>query len=157
TTLDSSTSPRGTPLEAVLTQPVVSDDGRLIYPEGTRLTGEVTFARAARRFHRNGQLRFLFERAEIPGQDSATLLASLHAVNVSGDAGVALDDEGGAAVRNSNARFVQPALALLAMRASLDQGEGHGSFDRTSGIGARTTGASVTPGNIVGRSVGGFI
>src|SRR5206468_10610537 len=106
TTVDSGTADRGTPLEAVLTQPVFADDGRLIYPEGTRLAGEVTFARKARRFHRNGQLRLLFERSEVPGQDSVPLLASLHAVNVSGDDRVSLDEEGGAAVTNSNARFV---------------------------------------------------
>src|SRR5262249_1681028 len=139
TTIDSKASPRGTPLEATLTQPVFADDGRLIYPEGTRLIGEVTFAQPARRFHRNGRLRFLFERSEIPGQESVALLGSLHAVNVSGGDRVALDDEGGAAVADSNARFVQPALAMLAMRAALDQGEGHG-FEHAGGVGARTTG-----------------
>src|SRR5262249_18516056 len=65
TTIDSGQSPSGAPLAAVLTQPVFSADGRLIYPEGTRLTGEVTFSQPARRFHRNGRLRFLFERSEV--------------------------------------------------------------------------------------------
>ena len=42
TALDSSTTPRGTPLEAVVTEPVFSADRQLILPEGTRLTGEIT-------------------------------------------------------------------------------------------------------------------
>ena len=62
TTLDSGSTPRGSPLEAIVTEPVFAEDGRLIFPEGTKLTGEVTLVRQARRFHRNGQLRFLFER-----------------------------------------------------------------------------------------------
>jgi hypothetical protein len=153
TTLDSGTTPRGAPLEAVVSQPVFAEDGRLILPEGTRLTGEVTFAQSARRFHRNGQLRFLFERVELPDQESAPLIASLHAIDVSGDDRIVLDDEGGAAVQNSKTRFVAPALALLALRASLDQGEGRG-FERAP-TGARVTAASGGSGNYLARGVGG--
>jgi hypothetical protein len=157
TTLDSAATPRGSVLEAVVTQPVFADDGRLILPEGTTLTGEVTFAQQARRFHRNGQMRFLFERAQPPAQDSAPLLASLHAIDVSDDNRVALDDEGGAAVTNSKSRFVAPALALLALRASVEQGEGRGFETGTANVSARTTEASAASGNYFGRAVGGLI
>lgn len=157
TTLDSATTPRGTPLEAVVSQPVFADDGRLIFPEGTRLTGEVTFARQARRFHRNGQLRFLFERVQPPAQETAPLLASLHAIDVSQDDRVVLDDEGGAAVANSRTRFVTPALAILALRASVEQGEGGGFETGISNVSARATSASAGAGNLAGRAVGGLI
>jgi len=157
TSVDSSKTPRGTPLEAVVTEPVFADDGRLIFPEGTKLTGEVTFAQPARRFHRNGHLRFLFERVEPPAQESAPLLASLHSIDVSQDDRVVLDDEGGAAVTNSKARFVTPALAILAMRASLEQGEGRGFESGASGVDARTTSASVGSGNLTGRGLGGLL
>jgi len=157
TTLDSSKAKRGAPLEAVVTEPVFADDGRLIFPEGTKLTGEVTFARPARRFHRNGQLRFLFERVEPPDQESAPLLASLHAIDASGDDRLALDEEGGAGITNSKTRFVAPALALLALRASADQGEGRGFERGANGAGARTTSASVERGHPLGRGLGGFI
>jgi hypothetical protein len=158
TTLDSATTKRGMPLEAIISEPVFAEDGRLVLPEGTKLTGEITRAQPARRFHRNGQLRFLFERVELPQQESATLLASLHAIEVSQDDRVVLDDEGGAAVTNSKARFATPALAILAMRASLDQGEGRG-FERGAVPGApvRTTAASGRSGNPLGRGVGGLI
>jgi hypothetical protein len=156
TALDSATTPRGTPLEAVVSEPVFAEDGRLILPEGSKLTGEVTFAEPAKKFHRNGQLRFLFERVELPNQQSAQMLASLHAIDVSGDDHVVLDDEGGAAMQNSKTRFVEPALALLALRASMNQGEGGEHFaGGESGI--RATSASSGGGNYLARGVGGVI
>jgi hypothetical protein len=48
----------------------------------------------AKKFHRNGQPRFLFERVELPNQESMQMLASLDAIDVSGDDHVVLDDEG---------------------------------------------------------------
>jgi hypothetical protein len=160
TMLDSATTPRGTPLEAVVTEPVFAEDGRLVLAEGTVLFGEVTFAQSARRLHRNGQLRFLFERVELPNQEQAPLLASLHAIDVNADDRVVLDDEGGAGVTNSKARFVTPALAILAMRASAEQGEGRGfEHGATAGAGARATSATVGPGggSFLGRGLGGLI
>lgn len=123
TPLDSASTPKGTKLEAIVIQPVLSSDGELILPQGTRLTGEVTVAKPARRFHRNGQLRFLFESVEIPEQGSAPLLASLHSVDVSADDRIGLDEEGGAAISDSKTRFIAPSLAVLALRGSLDHHE----------------------------------
>jgi hypothetical protein len=154
TTLDSGQTPRGTPLEAVVTEPVFSDDHLLILAEGTKLTGEVTFARQAQRFHRNGQLRFLFERAQPPGEDVTPLLASLHSVDVSQDDHVTLDDEGGARVSNSKTRFVAPALAILALRGSL-RGRRHGpdgDGDANDLPGAPTTAS----GDFGAQGLGGF-
>jgi hypothetical protein len=156
TALDSATTPRGTRLEAVVSEPVFAEDGRLILPEGSRLTGEVTFAEPAKKFHRNGQLRFLFERVELPNQESMQMLASLHAIDVSGDDHVVLDDEGGAAMQNSKTRFVEPALALLALRASMNQGEGGEGFAGGES-GVRATSASSGGGNYLARGVGGVI
>jgi hypothetical protein len=44
------------------------------------LTGEVTFAKQARHFQRQGQLRFLFESVQAPDRTPEQLLASLVAV-----------------------------------------------------------------------------
>src|SRR5258707_2781418 len=65
TTLDSSTTPRGTPFEAVITEAVFSADHQVILPEGTTLAGEVTFATPARRLHPNRRLPVLFERVQV--------------------------------------------------------------------------------------------
>jgi hypothetical protein len=123
TPLDSAKTPKGTPIQAVVTEPVFSADHQLILPEGTMLDGEVTFASAARRFHRNGQLRFLFERVRLPGAAASPLLASLQSVHASADENVELDDEGSATITNSKTRFIAPALSLLALRGTLDRGD----------------------------------
>jgi len=157
TALDSAKTPRGTALEAVVTEPVFSADHQLIFPEGTRLMGEVTFAREARRLHRNGQLRFLFERVEPPTRDVMPMLAALHAVDVGSGDHVALDEEGGASVTNSKARFIPPALAILALQGSLDGPEHHGFDGDADDAGASVTQSAVDANNVGGRGVGGFL
>jgi hypothetical protein len=155
TTLDSRATPRGSSIEAIVSEPVFAEDGRLIVPEGTKLLGEVTFAAPARSFHRNGQLRFLFEQVDLPSVGTTPMLASLHAADVNGDDAIALDDEGGASVKNSKTRFVEPAIALLALRGSFDHGEG-GGLDSAPGH-VRTTSVSAQGGGSFARGVGGLI
>jgi hypothetical protein len=151
TTLDSSTTPRGTPFEAVLTETVFSADHQVVLPEGTKLTGEVTLATPARRFHRNGQLRFLFERVQVPNQAPAPLMGALHSIDASNDDHVAVDDEGGTTLENSRTRFIVPALSLLSLRASIDR-DGH-RFADPDGDGSIKTGGS----GVGSRATGGFI
>ncbi len=155
TTLDSATSTRGSRVEAVVTEPVLSADHRLVIPEGTRLTGQVTLARRARWFHRNGQLRFLIESVQMPQRES-TLLASLHSVDVSADEHVAVDEEGGASATNSKTRFVAPALAVLALAGAGD-GEEHPVSPRHPQGGGGNPGSMSLGGllgfNIVGAAV----
>jgi hypothetical protein len=151
TTLDSSKTPRGTPFEAVMTETVFSSDHQVILPEGTKLMGEVTFATPARRFHRNGRLRFLFERVQVPNQEPAPLLGALHAIDASGDEHVAVDDEGGATLENSNTRFIAPALSLLSLHASME-GDGHRFADPDGDGSIKTAGSGVGS-----RGVGGFV
>ena len=148
TTLDSSTTPRGTPMQAVVTAPVFSADDVLVYPEGTMLEGEVTLAKPARRFHRNGQLRFLIERVRPPASDASPLLASLQSVHGSGDDRLAIDDEGGATATDSKTRFIAPALAVLALRGNLDRHEhmdpdGDGHVIHSGSPGALTVGGFI--------------
>jgi len=151
TTLDSSKTPRGTPFEAVVTETVFSADQQVILPEGTKLTGEVTFAAPARRFHRNGRLRFLFERVQVPNQPPAPLLGALHAIDAGADDRVAVDDEGGATVENSKARFIAPALSLLSLHASLE-GDGHHFADPDGDGSIKTAGSGAGS-----RGLGGFL
>jgi hypothetical protein len=122
TTIDSAKTQRGTPIAAVLTEPVFSATHQLILPEGTRLTGEVTLAKQARHWHRNGQLRFLFESVESPlAQEARPLRGSLYAVDAAAGSGVTVDEEGGTTIANSKTRFIAPTLALLAVRGSAHQ------------------------------------
>ena len=121
TTVDSAGSPRGTAIEAVLTQPLFSAEDHIILPEGTTLTGEVTFARAARRLRRNGQLRFLFASMRAPEAGPEALRASLYSAEASRNTRLAIDDEGGATISNPGTRFVAPAVAAAAVGASFLQ------------------------------------
>ena len=130
TNVDSRTTPRGTRIRAVLTQPVFSAQNRLIFPEGTALAGEVTFARPARHFRRNGQLRMLFDAIQPEERAAEPFLASLHGAEISRGARLAVDDEGGATITNTAARFIAPALSAAALGAAqvresiYDPGEG---------------------------------
>jgi hypothetical protein len=155
TTLESSKTPRGTPIEAIVTEPVFSSDHQLILPEGTTLRGEVTLAKRARRFHRNGQLRFLFESVQPPHQDASKLLASLYSVRASGDDHVVVDEEGGTTLNNPKTRFIAPALAVLALRATADGGhhpDGDGDANDLPGATVQSGG-----GGFGNRGVGGFL
>ncbi len=146
TTLDSKSTPRGTPIQAVLTRPLLSPAHELILPEGTIVSGKVTFVKAARSLRRNGQLRFLFEAMEVPGQSAETVAASLFSADIGRDQHLEIDEEGGAKVTNPKSRFVAPALAAAAMVVPLDRTE-----ISDEGLGALTTEASV-----VGHGVKGF-
>ena len=147
TPLDSSGTPKGTSVRAVVTEPVFSADHRLVLPEGTTLAGEVTFAKPARRYHRNGQLRFLFETVQVTEQAEEAMRASLYSVQVGRGQRVAIDDEGGASITNSKARFVAPVLGALALAASL-----HGRADYDSD----RIGSETQYGSFQTNAVGGF-
>jgi hypothetical protein len=153
TALDSSKTPRGTPIEAVVTEPVFTSDHQLVLAEGTVLKGEVTFTKTARHFRRNGKLRFLFESVQPPAQESRTLLASLYSVETGADAHVALDDEGGASVSNPKTRFIAPSLAVLALSRTADSGPRRPDADADDAAGA----TAVRSGSVGSQSLGGFI
>jgi hypothetical protein len=165
TTLDSSTTERGSSVEAVVTEPVFSDGHEVIFPEGTILRGEVTLAARARKLHRNGQLRFLFEQVQPPASQATPLLASLQSVHASADDRVAIDEEGGATLTNSKTRFIAPTLAILALRANVDQhdhldpdGDGHvvhGNSPGALGVGGFIGGGIIgIPLSLAWRPVG---
>lgn len=146
TALDSKSTPRGAPVKAVLTRPLLSAAHEVILPEGTIVNGKVTFVKPARGLRRNGQLRFLFETMEVPGRSAEPVAASLFSADVGRDQHVEIDEEGGAKVTNPKSRFVAPVLASAAMVVPLDRTE-----ISDEGLGALTTEA-----NVVGHGVKGF-
>ena len=150
-TIDSATTPRGTPIGAVLTEPVFSRDHEVIFPEGTALAGQVTFAKPARRWHHNGQLRVLFASVQPPAEASRPLLASLYSVEAAPADRVSVDEEGGTTISNSKTRFIPPALALLALRASVHQG--HELDDDDVGVPPHVIETQANPG---ARALGGM-
>jgi len=145
--LSSATAARGTPIRAALAEPVMSADGKLIFPAGTRLDGEVTFARPARRLHRNGQLRFLFQNVRVASDEQQQLVASLASTEVGQR--VAIDEEGGVRATDTKARFAAPVIAAVIAR---------GTFGEDAIDGPEVAGGVAVPGaNVLGRGAGGFI
>jgi hypothetical protein len=121
TGVDSAHSPRGTPITAVITEPVFSSNHQLLLPEGTTLAGEVTYAVPARRMRRNGKLRLLFATVRRPAERDQPLLASLYALQSGAAEHLALDEEGGASVTNPKTRFLGPAIGVLALTGAIRQ------------------------------------
>jgi hypothetical protein len=149
TGVTSGTSARGTPIAAVLTDPVFSDKHDLILPEGTLLTGEVTYSTQAHHMRRNGRLRVLFSSVQPPAQAPRPLLASLYAVPAGAAENLAVDEEGGTSITNPKSRFIAPAVAALALTGAM-----HQEAERPDADNGFTTGEM--QGNPGAQSLGGF-
>ncbi len=143
TPLTSLDARNGEPVEAVLSQPLFADGNRLILPEGTTLTGTVTLAHRARFFHRGGQLRFAFEKVDLPDDmprnfapaslESSTP-AVLEAAESSGKVPVKVDREGGAKAVESKTRLIAPLIAgMIAARAMDNDRNRFGGAERNTG------------------------
>jgi hypothetical protein len=156
--MSSSSVKQGEKVEAVVTTPLFSPEHKLILPEGTRLTGEVVLAKKARSFHRGGQLRFNFQKVDLPEQVinlrpaepervPMKTQATVAAAEGGGKAPIQVDSEGGIQAKESKTRFLAPAVALLIASRAADNDAGH--HHETSG----TAGDS----NISGRTMGGSL
>ena len=135
--VSSATATRGTQVTAVLTEPLYSPAHQLILPANSRLIGEVVKAQPARKLHRNGELRVIFERietseeavqalaqlrvqAQSQAERSQGMIGNLEGVEVDRRANMHLDEEGGAHTTDSKTRYLSSGLAvLLAAAASL--------------------------------------
>lgn len=147
-TVSSGNAKVGDPIHGTLSEPVFSPNHSLVFPQGTRLDGKVTLVRAARMFHRGGQLRFAFNRVDPNLPASAPLLPEptlgqlTAAESSTGD--VKIDDEGTAKATESKTRFLRPVIAALIAAKSLDNDAGK----QNASAGANA--------NYSGRTLGGF-
>lgn len=147
TPLDSATAHPGAPVEAIVTEPLFSAKRRLIVPQGSRLEGRIVEAKAARRLHRNGKLRFTFQHIDLPATPPATIHASVERVEVAKSAHLKLDAEGGVQPAPSKKKYLAPALSLfLAVQAATPD------RDAVSGDAA---GAVPGQGGAVGQALAG--
>lgn len=76
--VSSATASRGTPVTAILTEPLYSPTHELILPANSRLVGQVLQAKPAGLLHHNGELRVIFERIET-SDDAVQALAQMKA------------------------------------------------------------------------------
>ncbi len=156
TALDSASAKLGQEVKAVVTAPLFSPDHKLVFPEGTSLTGTVVLAKKARSFHRPGQLRFNFQRVDLPEEVARMRLASpvpaslpapaiLAAAEGSGTAPIKVDSEGGVQAQESKTRFIAPVISLMIASRAADNDAGRHDASGTAG----------GNGNVGGRTLGG--
>jgi hypothetical protein len=135
TPLNSATSRKSDPVEAVINQPLVVSD-HLVLPEGSHLKGSVLQVRPARRLGRNGQLRIVFHQLGPPSGIEQKVEASLEGVEVAKGEHLSLDSEGGAQVTTPRTRYLTTAIqvALAASSASPEHDRDlHGEGDNIGG------------------------
>lgn len=155
TTISSADAEVGDPMQGVLSQPLFTQQHKLLLPEGTRFAGRITLTQHARLLHRGGKLRFTIEDVEVPGTETAGDNAAAikqtsrpvqgQLVSVEADpSAVKVDSEGTATATESKTRLLRPVIAALIATKSLDNDSGK---QTASGTGAPNTS---------GRSLGGF-
>ncbi len=111
TPLSSATAHWGTPVRARVSRPVVVN-GQLIVPEGAILEGKVVHVKPAGHFARNGQLRFIFERCQLPTGRASAITADLKAAR--GVSGLKLDSEGGGSMKHPGPGMTALGIMLAA-------------------------------------------
>jgi hypothetical protein len=134
-TVTSATAKAGDKVAAVISQPLFSPERKLVLPQGTQLTGAVTRAQKGRWFHRTGQLRFAFDRIDLPEGFPQTADAArppvtrVQAVIDSAEAGgvarLEVDQEGNVKAVESKTRLIKPAIAVLIAAKAGDDDAGH--------------------------------
>src|ERR1700676_942173 len=163
--VSSATATRGTRVEAVLTEPLYSSAHQLILPVNSRILGQVVQAKAAQKFHHNGELRLIFERIEIPAeaeraaaetapklvaQNSASetrpelthrgnvrMTGNIEGVDVDKRDHMVLDEEGGARTTDSKTRYLSTGVAILLAAAASHTDSEHGTVDNAGDPGVR--------------------
>jgi hypothetical protein len=153
--VSSATATRGTPVTAVLTEPLYSPAHQLILPANSRLIGQVVKAKSARKLHHNGELRMIFERIETSdeavqalaqlqiqtqqaqAERSQAMVGNLEGVEVDRRANMQLDEEGGARTTDSKTRYLSTGLAVM-LAAAASHTEAERGTTETAGPGVRT-------------------
>lgn len=158
--VSSATASRGTPVIAVLSEPLYSPTRQLILPANSRLIGEVLKAKPAHKLHHNGELRVVFERIETSDEgvqalaqletqaqeqslgelhraDSQAMAGNLEGVEVARSSHMKLDEEGGAHTTDGKTRYLSSGLAVL-LAAAASHTEVERGTTETAGPGVRT-------------------
>ncbi|MGC2399060.1 MAG: hypothetical protein WA510_04735 [Acidobacteriaceae bacterium] len=142
-TVSSGTAKAGDKFEALVSEPVFNAEHAIVVPQGSMLVGEITRAKPARSFARQGKLRFRFRALRLPNGFTQPVEGTLTGVDADKSTNLQMDSEGAVQPKTQNRVILPLALTLLATRA----------FDDDGNLGAQTTVASNGFG-IIGRVVG---
>jgi hypothetical protein len=113
--LSSAANKWGDQVEATLTEPLLTQDRKLILPEGTQLLGSVTRAKPAKRWGRSGQLSFTFRQIKLPSGVSQPVKGLLSASE--GDSKVKIDEEGNVRASEPKAKYLAPLAVVVTAQA----------------------------------------
>ena len=118
--LSSKTAKEDQAIVASVTEPLLDKQGQIEIPQGALLRGRVLRARAARKWGRNGALRFTFNQVDFPQGSQQQVSGVPAAVDGSRNQSLKLDAEGG--VEPAKKSVLTPlALGLLATSSFLDE------------------------------------
>ena len=114
TQLDSATSKRGDPVEAVVTEPVVNEKNQLLIPQGSLLHGKVLQSSPARRWGHNGLVRFSFNEISLPSGFRQKVEGVPTAIAANPEAKLKVDQEGGVTAETNHNVMAPLVMGLLA-------------------------------------------
>lgn len=150
--VSSATAQRNDAISAVLTEPLFSQDHHILLPANSLIAGEVIAAKPARKFHRNGDLRVVFDRIQTPEGLIQSMRGTVEGIEVDRRAGLRLDDEGGAQATDSKTRYLSTGVALLLAAAASRPDVEHGTTD-TAGDPSVRAGAGVSGSGVTGSLI----
>ena len=117
TELDSSKSKPGDSVTAVLTEPRLDANNKVEIPQGTLLRGNVLQSSPAGKWGHNGELRFTFQKMEVPGGLQQRVTGVPKAVAGASDSRLLMDNEGGSKPESNRSLLAPLSLGLLAASA----------------------------------------
>ena len=152
-TISSTHQKSGDTFQAVVAEPVFNFEHSLVVPEGSLLVGEVTQAKAARSFGRQGKLRFRFKELKLPSGFSQPVSGTITGIDGSKSANLQMDPEGGVQPQSQNRVIAPLILTLLAGRAFDDDGSqlvNSAVASNGFGIVGRVVGMAASSRNVAG-------
>jgi hypothetical protein len=150
-TISSANRKPGDTFQALISEPVFDPGHALVVPQGSVLVGEITRAKAARSFGRQGKLRFRFRELKLPNGFSQPVEGTLAGVDSDKSSNLQIDSEGGIAPKSQNRVILPLVLTLLAGRAFDDDGSqiGHSAVASNGfGIVGRVVGIAASSRNV---------
>ncbi len=150
-TISSANRKPGDTFQAMVSEPVFDAEHALVVPQGSVLVGEITRAKPARSFGRQGKLRFRFRELKLPNGFSQPVEGTLAGVDSNKSANLQIDSEGGIAPKPQNRVILPLVLTFLAGRALDDDGSqiGHSAVASNGfGIVGRVVGIAASSRNV---------
>jgi hypothetical protein len=121
-TISSANTKPGDTFQALVAEPVLNAEQAVVVPQGSILIGEITQAKPARSFSRQGKLRFRFRQLKLPTGFTQPVEGTLAGVDANKSANLQVDPEGGISPKPQNRVLLPLVLTFLAGRGLDDDG-----------------------------------